>query len=273
LALKQLSLMRSFQGKFAEGVMLAERAIAADPANQWSRQRQSAYSRYIELGDLAAARDVIAGSDAAGLAPFQVFLYLGDWRAAGEAVYDIPERLRSAYHNWLAAEAVRDLALKTGDFARAIRFIESGGLGVAAPYELNPVNIYVAVPFAHLLREKGQRAESERVLDEALAWVNRKRDPTRDYMVWWPLRRLRADMLALQGNRDAAVVELAEALRSGERTDWWYTIERDPLWDSMRSDRRFQAIATEARAHAAAQRALLEEMRSKGEVPYRPSQQ
>ena len=273
LVLKQLSLMRSFQGKFAEGVMLAERAIAADPANQWSRQRQSAYSRYIELGDLAAARDVIAGSDAAGLAPFQVFLYLDDWRAAGEAVYDVPERLRSAYNDWLAAEAVRDLALKTGDFPRAIRFIESGGLGVAAPYELNLMNIFVAVPFAHLLRANGQRAESEKVLDEALAWVNRKRDPTRDSMVWWPLRRLRADMLALQGNRDAAVAELAEALRSGERTDWWYTIERDPLWDAMRPDPRFQAIATEARAHAAAQRALLEEMRSKGEVPYRPSQQ
>ena len=273
LALKQLSLMRSFQGKFAEGVMLAERAIAADPANQWSRQRQSAYSRYIELGDLAAARDVIAGSEAAGLAPFQVFLYLGDWRAAGEAVYDVPERLRSAYHTRLAAEAVRDLALKTGDFARAIRFIESGSLGIAAPYELNRLSVSVAVPFAHLLRANGQRAESEKLLDAALAWLNRKRDPTRDSMVWWPLRRVRADALALQGHRDAAVAELAEAFQSGELTDWWYTIERDPLWDAMRSDPRFQAIAAEARAHAAAQRALLEEMRRKGEVPYRPSQQ
>jgi TolB-like protein/DNA-binding winged helix-turn-helix (wHTH) protein/Tfp pilus assembly protein PilF len=273
LALKQLSLMRSFQGKFAEGVMLAERAIAADPANQWSRHRQSAYSRYIELGDLAAARDVIAGSEAAGLAPFQVFLYLGDWRAAGEAVYDVPERLRSAYHTRLAAEAVRDLALKTGDFARAIRFIESGGLGIGAPYELNRLSVSAAVPFAHLLRANGQRAESEKLLDAALAWVNRKRDPTRDSMVWWPLRRVRADALALQGHRDAAVAELAEAFQSGELTDWWYTIERDPLWDAMRSDPRFQAIAAEARAHAAAQRALLEEMRRKGEVPYRPSQQ
>ena len=268
--LKQLSVMRSFQGKFAEGVMLAERAIAADPENPWSRQRQTAYNRYLELGDLPAARDVIAGSSAAGLAPFQVFLYLGDWRAAGESVYDIPERLRSAYNDWLAAEAVRDLALQTGDFPRAIRFIESGGLGNAEPRKLNPVTIYVAVPLAHLLQANGQRAESEKLLDEALAWVNRKRDPTRDYMVWWPLRRLRAEVLALQGRRDAAVAELAEAFRSGERTDWWYTIERDPVWDSMRSDSRFQAIAAEARAHTAAQRALLEEMRRKGEVPYRP---
>ena len=91
--------------------------------------------------------------------------------------------------------------------------------------------------------------------------------------MWWPLRRVRADALALQGHRDAAVAELAEAFQSGELTDWWYTIERDPLWDAMRSDPRFQAIAAEARAHAAAQRALLEEMRRKGEVPYRPSQQ
>jgi len=272
-ALKQLSLLRAMRGEFAEGVMLAERAIAADPVNQWSRWRQSAYNRYLELGDLAAARDVIVGSSAAGLAPFQVFQYLGDWRAAGEAVYDVPERLRGAYNDWLAAEAVRDLALHTGDFPRAIRLIENGGLGVAEPRKLDPVSIYIAVPLAHLLQANGQHAGSEKLLDETLAWVNRKRDPRREAFLWWPLRRVRADALALQGHRDAAVAELAEAFRSGPRNDWWYTIERDPLWASMRSDPRFQAIAAEARAHAAAQRALLEEMRRRGEVPYRPPQQ
>jgi DNA-binding winged helix-turn-helix (wHTH) protein len=241
-ALKQLALMRSFQGEFAEGVMLAERAIAADPVNLWSQSRQSAYNRYLELGDLTAARDVVAGSSAAGLAPFQVFQYLGDWRAAGEAVYDAPEQLHSACNDWLAAGAVRDQALHTGDFSRAIRFIDSGGLGIAA------------VPLAHLLQENGQRAESEKLLDDALRS---------------PHRRARADALALQGHHDAAVAQLAEAFRSGERTDWWYTIERDPLWESMRSDPRFQAIAAEARTHAATQRALLEELRRKGEVPYR----
>jgi DNA-binding winged helix-turn-helix (wHTH) protein len=240
--LTQLSLMRSFQGEFAEGVLLAERAIALDPVNPWSRSRQSAYNRYLELGDLAAARDVVAGSSAAGLAPFQVFQYLGDWRAAGEAVYDVPERLRSASNDALAAEAVRDLTLHTGDFARAIRFIGS------AP------SAFSAVPLAHVLLANGQRAESEKLLVDTLAW---------------PHRRVRADALALQGHRDAAVAELAEAFRSGERTHWWYTIERDPLWDSMRSDPRFREIAAEARAHAAAQRGQLEEMRRKGEVPFR----
>jgi DNA-binding winged helix-turn-helix (wHTH) protein len=240
--LTKLSQMRSFHGEFAEGVLLAERAIAADPANPWSRSRQSAYNRYLELGDLAAARDVVAGSSAAGLAPFQLLQYLGDWRAAGEAVYDVPERLRSAWTDSLAAEAVRDLALHTGDFARAICFIESAQGALSA------------VPLAHVLLANGQRAESEKLLVDTLTW---------------PHRRVRADALALQGHRDAAVTELAEAFRSGERTHWWYTIERDPVWDSMRSDPRFQAIAAEARAHAAAQRGLLEEMRRKGEVPYR----
>jgi DNA-binding winged helix-turn-helix (wHTH) protein len=234
--------MRSLQGKFAEGVLLAERVIAADPVNPWSSSRQSACNRYLELGDLTAARDVVAGASAAGVAPFQVFQYLGDWRAAGEAVYDAPEQLHSACNDWLAAGAVRDQALHTGDFSRAIRFIDSGGLGIAA------------VPLAHLLQENGQRAESEKLLDDALRS---------------PHRRARADALALQGHHDAAVAQLAEAFRSGERTDWWYTIERDPLWESMRSDPRFQAIAAEARTHAATQRALLEELRRKGEVPYR----
>jgi hypothetical protein len=86
----------------------------------------------------------------------------------------------------------------------------------------------------------------------------------------WSIRSpVRIDALALQGHRDAAVTELAEAFRSGERMHWWYTIERDPVWDSMRSDPRFRAIAAEARADAAAQRGQLEEMRRKGEVPYR----
>jgi DNA-binding winged helix-turn-helix (wHTH) protein len=268
-ALTQLSLMRSFQGEFAEGVLLAERAIALDPVNPWSRSRQSAHNRYLELGDLAAARDVVAGSSAAGVAPFQVLQYLGDWRAAGEAVYDVPERLRSACNGWLAAEAVRDLALHTGDFARAIRFIDNGGLGIASPRELNALTVFSAVPLAHVLRTNGERAESEKLLADTFAWVNRKSDPRQDSMLWWPHRRVRADALALQGHGAAALAELAEAFRSGERTDWWYTIERDPVWDSLRSDPRFQAIAAAARAHAATQRGLLEEMRRKGEVPYR----
>jgi hypothetical protein len=225
--------------------------------NPWSQARQSASNRYLELGDLTAARDVIA-SNGAGLAPFQVFQYLGDWRAAGEAVYDLPQQLRSACNDWLAAEAVRDLALHTGDFPRAIRFIENGGLGIAASGELNPPTVFSAVPLAHVLQANGQHAESEKLLDATLAWVSR-----------WPHRRMRADALALQGHHDAAIAELAEAFRSGERTDWWYTIERNPVWDSMRSDPRFRAIAAEARTHAAAQRALLEEMRRQGEVPYR----
>lgn len=268
-ALEQLSLMRSLRGEFAEGVLLAERAIALDSGNSWSRSRQSAYSRYLELGDLTAARDVVAGSGAAGLAPFQVFQYLGDWRTAGEAVYDVPEQLRSACNDWLAAQAVRDLALQTGEFPRAICFIESRGLGVAVPANLNPLTVFSAVPLAHVLQANGQRAESEKLLDDTLAWMNRKPDPTRDYLLWWPHRRVRADALALQGHCDAAVAQLAEAFGSGERMDWWYTIERDPVWESTRSDPRFQAIAAEARAHAAAQRALLEEMRRRGEVPYR----
>jgi DNA-binding winged helix-turn-helix (wHTH) protein len=230
-------LLRSFQGEFAEGAMLAERAIALDSVNPWSQSRQSACNRYLELGDLTAARDVVAAASAAGHAPFQVFQYLGDWRAAGEAVYNVPEQFRSDCNDWLAANAVRDLALRTGEFPRAICFIESS-----------------AVPLAHMLQANGQRANSEKLLDEALAS---------------PHRRVRADALALQGHRDAAVTELAEAFRSGERADWWYTIERDPLWDSMRSDPRFQVIAAEARTHAATQRAMLEELRRRGEVPYR----
>jgi hypothetical protein len=222
----------------------------------------------VDVGDLAAARDVSEPlAEEAGNARFQILQYLGDWRGAGEGVYGLPEWLRGYYsNNWNDAEAVRDLALRTRDHGRAIRFIETN-YDLGEPRELSARSAERAVPLAHLLRENGQPEVSARLLEKILVWL----DGGEWKPGWAPATgRIRANALALRGERDAALRELVAAFRSGERRLWWYTIDRDPLWEDMRADPRFQAIAAEARAHAAGQRALLEEMRRKGEVPLRP---
>lgn len=267
-ALTRLGEMRwKNHGEFAEGVKLVERAIAIDPESAWIRH--AAYLMYLDVGDLAAARDVsepFAGSS--GSARFQMLQYAGDLRAAGEAAFQAPEWLHGYFSNWNDGEAVRDLALMTRDYRRAIRFIESD-YDFGEPRQVTVLSAHRAVPLAHLLKQSGQRTASSRLLDDLLAWLDSKE---RKPKAWEPgTRRIRANVLALQGERDTALAELAEAFRSGDRRLWWYTIEHDPLYADMRSDPRFQTIAAEARAHAARQRTLLEEMRRKGEAPLRPS--
>jgi hypothetical protein len=48
-----------------------------------------------------------------------------------------------------------------------------------------------------------------------------------------------------------------------------WTLDKDPLWDPVRADRRFQAIEKQYRDDTAQQHNLLLEMRRKGEVPQR----
>ena len=259
-ALMWLGQLRALgEGEFAEAVMFLERAIAID--QQAPTPRFSAIMTYLDLGDPAAASDVgDASPDTAGYAQVLLLQYRGQSRAAGEAAYE----LAGGSGLWRVPEAVRDLALQTGDYGRAIRFIQSW-YALAEPRKLTTDNVPAAVALAHLLQASGERTRSAKVLDELFAWLDRN-EPRRPM-----LRRLRTNALALQGHRDAALAALAGDFRSGYRGGWWYTIERDPLWADMRSDPRFRAIAAEARAHAAGQRALLEEMRRKGDVPFRPA--
>ena len=49
----------------------------------------------------------------------------------------------------------------------------------------------------------------------------------------------------------------------------WYTAERGPVFNRIRSDPRFRALAAKVKKQRQQQRALLEEMRRKGEVPKR----
>ena len=71
------------------------------------------------------------------------------------------------------------------------------------------------------------------------------------------------------GDNERALTELATSQQMGRFAGWWYIAESDPIYANVRRDPRFQALAARAREHSQQQRALLEEMRRKGEVPTR----
>ena len=216
---------------------------------------------YLDLGDEQAARSVSAGTPQGARDRYFLLMYAGDWRASGRAAYDAGSG--DDCELWLANKAVRDYALKTGEFSRAITFIQANNDFEGDPAaHLNDCNIDAAFVLSQLLAAQGHASEAQALRRSAMSWIDAIiANDARG------MRRIRANALLLDGRRDEALAELAEDFRSGNYSFWWYTLRHDPLWLPLHGDPRFQAIATDVQRYVDAQRGQLEELRRRGIVP------
>ena len=108
---------------------------------------------------------------------------------------------------------------------------------------------------------------AKEVLEEVIAWIDAddKYGPVFN-------RRTRAQALMLLGRRDEALRDLAAGFAvDRDHAEWWYTIERDPVYDEVRETAEFRALAADARRFAARERAAVEELRRQGKIPRRPA--
>jgi TolB-like protein/DNA-binding winged helix-turn-helix (wHTH) protein len=254
-----------FDGQLAEAIQLIEHAIALDPHNSWLRQY--AVAVYLDLGDEAAARDVAAGTLQNARTAGLFLMHEGDWRRAGLAAYDEAGWTRDSdfCQNWLAGEAIRDYAMKTGELNRAIAFIKlKYFLGDAPAAQLDPCSYRPAVYLSQLMAAAGQGEQALALRRAASSWLDA--NATKFFT---GAGRLRALVLLLDGKQDAALTELTDSFRSGSYMTWWYTLKYDPLWLPLHGDPRFQAIAADVRRYVDAQRSQLEALRRQGAVPRR----
>ena len=248
-------------GQMTEAAQLLEHAIEVDPDNPWSRQ--TAVAIYLDLGDLAAAREVADGTPSSRrTSQMLLALYQGDWRTAGEVALSPAGQEYNLAESWGATEAVRDYALRTGDFRRGIDFFERRYELDGADPALDLTNFRAATYLAQLLQASGDDARARRLLDRLPAEI----DATIPrYGAVFALRT-KASVQLLSGDRAAALRTLADSFAANDYLQWWYTLEHDPLWRPLHDDPTFKAVAAQVRAHVAVEQASLQELRRSGRI-------
>jgi TolB-like protein/DNA-binding winged helix-turn-helix (wHTH) protein/Tfp pilus assembly protein PilF len=255
-ALQRYGKYRWQHGHIADAAQIMEHAIEVDPENPWSRY--TACAIYLDLGDPQSARDRADGTASSRVtSTILLALYAGDWRRAGLVALSPAGTDYNRAESWGVPEAVRDYALHTGDYARAISFLEKRyGLTGDEP-DLSIDNFRAAAYLAQLLRASGQLERATRLLGRLPAAID---GSTPRYGALYALRT-KASVEMLSGQRDEALRTLAESFDSGDLSQWWYTLDHDPLWEPLRHDPVFIATAAQVRARIARERAALADAR------------
>jgi TolB-like protein len=256
-----------FHDSPSQAIALIEKAIAADPQNPLARKSAATY--YLDVSDPAAAADVAAGTaiSAAAAAP-ALELHAGNWRAAGLAAQRDDSFTFDVFEAHGSPEALRDMALHTRDYATAESLLcMRYAMSLQGPVRIDLANFRTWVLLAHLQLQQGHAARARQILESVIAWIDADR-------VYGPVYNLRtrAQALMLLGRREDALENLRTSFQvDHDRVEWWYTIERDPIWKDVRDDPEFRAFLTEARRFASEELAAVEVLRSRGEIPRRPA--
>jgi len=261
-ALRQLASSRwEYSGEFADAAQLIECAIAVDPQSHFIRKL--ARNIYLDLGDPVAAAAVLGDSPPA--ATMEIAQFEGDRARAASLLKDVrPEDWQDTGAGASMTEAIRDGAIAAGDFEPVVRFLES--LYAIRAGQQPMWNRASFLVYAHTLFLAGEVERGRRLAESILAVVDTASiGRAENYF-----SRERAAAFAVLGEDERALEQLALSVKDKRLYRWWYLAERDPLYEHLRGDPRFQALNEEARQHIVRQRTLLEEMRRKGEMPRRP---
>lgn len=261
------------EGRYAEAAKYLEDALAIEPAAAWARH--FLVRAYLDMGDLDAAGDVarqLHGDDGPG----RVALAL----ARGEL--DEAERLASMHSGPVTGLNVRPqtnalllAAIRSGRFESLSESLEQSiklrwGADGTPLFSDRSHDKGKAVALGAVYLRSGEPEKGRRLLEGALRQILTEAHDYRRGLLWYGMSLPAA--LGWLGDREAAIAALQKSFAGGSHNDWSFRLERDPAFDGIRDDPRFQAMLREERAHASAQRALAEEMRRRGEIPARGSQ-
>lgn len=269
-ALVRLGRWYGWRGEYAKGLVLQENAVRIEPEAAWVRQVTAA--AYLTIGDLPAAEDVLNTEQRpGGEMEICVLMMKGDHVAAARSAYKFfgtarPDAVSMA-PLCAVAEIFRD-AQETRHYERALSTM--GSQYAIHPGTLNDevhTDFIWGLPMAQLLFAKGETARANRLTQSILA--SSERDPVDAGLK--PLVLLaRAGALAALGQRDQALDALEDAVHGGVHVVWWI-IDRGPVFDRLKQDPRYKALAATMAEMVRKQVELVAKMRMAHELPRRPA--
>lgn len=249
-------------GQLAEAMRFIERARRADPGAEWIIE--NAISIYAAMDEAAAMRNLAAAAgDHLWYGREWVASYDGDWRAAVQLEFDRPARLDYVDEDLPPILAVQIHAHRTREFDRCVAHLRKR-FHLQEGRELDDSQLDPVLAIAQILKDKGDIEAARRIGTSVLKLLDLKETSSPSREISYNIYRSKAHLV--MGERNTALQDFENAAAVGSYFYLW-SIDDDNMWDPIRGDPKFQALVSRQKTYVRGQRELLEEMRSKGEIP------
>jgi TolB-like protein/DNA-binding winged helix-turn-helix (wHTH) protein len=264
-ALVRIAEIKAVQyGQFAAAIPMIERALRADPGAEWILE--NAVFMYAAANDAAAVRNLVAaGGDRFWYGQQLLANYEGDWRRAAHLEFNRPAWLADYEPDITPILAIQNYARKTRDFDRCLAHLRTR-FHLKEGHELDDGLLDPGLAIAQILRDKGDIEAARKLGAQALQILE---GSTSSWMLSNHAYRARAHLVS--GDGDAALREIESSAQGeiGAVYPYWWTIRFDSMWDLIRDSPRFRALMARQQTYIDQQRALVDDMRRRGEIPAR----
>jgi TolB-like protein/DNA-binding winged helix-turn-helix (wHTH) protein/Tfp pilus assembly protein PilF len=273
-AYNRLGSMRWTEGRLVEAIGFTEASVRIAPEILWSAENLA--RQYIDIGDLSAARDVLAHFPQPSKHEGAALLCYREGRLDAAVAWLHPGLLSSYTETGGAPfaasmTALLELAMRSGNFAAArAELVKMSWLtDDHGAFVYNFANALPLLQLATLERLAGHDAAAEEIATRVLRVGD---DPTAQGNVAGRWARVRMLALAVLGRDDEALDILESQRDTAAREMWWVWIERHPAMQRLRREPRVQQLLVELRAWSRQERAHLEAERHDGKLPLRTAQ-
>lgn len=229
-------------GRFTDAARMAHRAILLNPTNSTNYALLS--NIYLHLGDLEEAERLL--NESIRLSPENrsalfVSILLNLRKGQLTAAFSAAEAsIESGLKDSLVLGLVSNHYLKLGDTTSALDVFRRTYPvnAVFGPTEITNLDRMYHADYAHALLAAGHRDDANMALERASILIAEGRNANgyRNFV-------RQAEIAVLRGEFESAIQSLQRAFDAGWRRHAFYTLERDPKFDSVRDLLAFQKIS------------------------------